>query len=755
MWRRSPAVPAFLAVIALVVLPAISNVEANALPSSWTPFLWTAWPAGLVLAAPLVYLDTRQRQRDRQPAQVRDAASTDHRRRVDRAAADLAAAVYQQWTDEARLRSVRYPKPLRVRWSSTRRPVASALGEVVTRDAAPGRPLAIRGDTAQQMARLLASLQDRQLVILGEAGAGKTVLALLLVLRVLEHRKPEEPVPVLLTVSSWNPRAEHLHTWMVRRILEEYPALGNQRIYGVDAVRTLVSEGRVMAVLDGLDEMSAPAQPLAINAIDQTAGRKYPLVLTCRSTEYEAAVTSSGAFLSRAAVVEVQPVDLADAGRFLTAATPGADSRWKPVLKELSARPGSPLARVLASPLMVSLARVVYAAPASDPQELLDTTRFTGQGEIERHLLDGFIPASYRDTPAPLGASPADSSRYPPQQARAYLAFLAGHLDHLDTGDLAWWHLADMMPRTARALCIGVPVGLLFGAAGELIANTVGALSYALAFGAATTLAVAFGRPPKLTRVQLRFRGTAKPFLRRFAAASAVGLLLSLAVRQPTVPAIGEGLIFGLAFAPRVWLDIPTDATEASTPRIAIKQDRTAAFAFGLTLAVPFGLANGVNIAMGSGLSPNGLPLLIGTIGSTLAGGFAGYIAYGWPGAAAYGFASSTMPTLAAFGSVYEVAKNDVIALEYGLAFGLAAGAAGVLSRAWGSFTVGRIWLALHGRQPWRLMGFLDDAHRRGVLRQSGGMYEFRHLRLRDHLAHDATTSRRSAGKSVTADSAD
>jgi hypothetical protein len=32
-------------------------------------------------------------------------------------------------------------------------------------------------------------------------------------------------------------------------------------------------------------------------------------------------------------------------------------------------------------------------------------------------------------------------------------------------------------------------------------------------------------------------------------------------------------------------------------------------------------------------------------------------------------------------------------------------------------------------------MRFLDDARERGVLRQSGKVYQFRHERLREHLA--------------------
>jgi hypothetical protein len=43
--------------------------------------------------------------------------------------------------------------------------------------------------------------------------------------------------------------------------------------------------------------------------------------------------------------------------------------------------------------------------------------------------------------------------------------------------------------------------------------------------------------------------------------------------------------------------------------------------------------------------------------------------------------------------------------------------------------------LPLHGRLPWALTAFLDDASRRGVLRQVGAVYQFRHARLQAHLA--------------------
>jgi hypothetical protein len=55
---------------------------------------------------------------------------------------------------------------------------------------------------------------------------------------------------------------------------------------------------------------------------------------------------------------------------------------------------------------------------------------------------------------------------------------------------------------------------------------------------------------------------------------------------------------------------------------------------------------------------------------------------------------------------------------------------------AWGRFVLVRCWLALRRRLPWRLMSFLTDAHKqRGVLRQAGAVYQFRHVDLQRRLA--------------------
>jgi hypothetical protein len=43
--------------------------------------------------------------------------------------------------------------------------------------------------------------------------------------------------------------------------------------------------------------------------------------------------------------------------------------------------------------------------------------------------------------------------------------------------------------------------------------------------------------------------------------------------------------------------------------------------------------------------------------------------------------------------------------------------------------------LSRHEHVPPWLMRFLDDAHRLGVLRRVGPVYQFRHARMQDHFA--------------------
>ncbi|MEU5852323.1 NACHT domain-containing protein [Saccharopolyspora shandongensis] len=653
-------------------------------------------------------------------------------RGLDQAVERLAKAVEAQWRAESQTRSLHRPHPLRLRWSSTGRDVAAATAD-----------LRIEGDLGDVVEKFRA-LPTPQLVVLGEPGAGKTVLALLFALGMLGSREPGEPVPVPLSASSWNPFEEFLDDWIAQRLRQDHPALANRRAHGRNAALRLVEQRRIIPVLDGLDELPHKAHVKAIEGIDRAAAAGRPLVVTCRSDEFQHAVEAGGRTLAAAAVVEVQQVDAGDAIAFLSAGLPRTTAKWRPVFAQLRQQPESPLAAAFATPLMVSLARTAYAHPERDPAELLDPDRFADAAAIEHHLLDAFLPTVYADqptAPSTADATRPDARPYPAEQAQRWLDFLAHHLADLRTRDIAWWRLRrpnvvaisawiallgcvlllgpgevvtgfflgvslDWLvegvsgfrreQRIVRTLLTSLPVLLyMFWFSTRNFAEPANILVDGLGFALLLTLLLSTSRSPRRTSLRIR-RGLRLFVLRRMVVSFLVAFLvgMSFAVINESVVSsgrtefealIGMGVFFGFlgwgAVGVGTWLAVPSGDVGIPHPIDMLRWDRASTF---VRLLAPIAVFQGFVL------------FSIFVVGNSP----------GW-----YGFG---------------------LALYFGLGFGLGVAAKG----AWMSSWTPRLWWALRGRLPWRLMAFLDDGHRRGVFRQVGAVYQFRHARLQDHLAN-------------------
>jgi DNA-binding SARP family transcriptional activator len=634
----------------------------------------------------------------------------------DRAVTELAEAVTWQWRAEAELRSLHRPQPIVLRWSAVAR---------------RGKP-ALRGDL-DDIAETFAALPVRQLVVLGDPGSGKSVLALTLTLELLGARVPGTPVPVLLSLASWDPRREHLDRWLAARLADNHPALLNTREYGPDAPTRLVLGGHVVPVLDGLDEMPADLRVAALDALDQTMAVGRSLVLTSRSAEYEQVTRESGPVLSAATVVRLAPVARQEAITYLSAREGAGQDRWLPVADRLRRDPGAPLGRVLRTPLMVDLARIVYGRPGADPAELLEAEDAEA---IEGQLLDSFVPNAYAQVPQPPGRNPntSPSGRYTAAQATRWLGFLAGHLERARSRDLAWWQLYRAVPVRTRASLVGVLIAVFFVVTGWVDDGPGLAAIYGLSFGGAGYLTHRFGRAPEPLRTELRFAGAGRKFAGRFAIGAVVGVLLGLGWSLATGLVVFLALVFGLVFAVHVWLAKPVDASRVSSPRTILRNERTGAIALAVSFLVSLGLFDGMAYAFTA--NTRFLPVLGGRydVALAIAGGVAGasfgfFMARG-VAAVCYGLAGAI-----AGGQVFPPATNPVLPFVVGVCFGGGIGLAVLVTRAWGNYFVHHVWLAATGRLPWRLMHFLDDAHRRGVLRQAGGVYQFRHARVQERLA--------------------
>ncbi|WP_312878566.1 NACHT domain-containing protein [Lentzea indica] len=210
-----------------------------------------------------------------------------------------------------RSRGLTDPDVLDLHWT------AAELDVSAEPDAPPGRSDAVVGAFERQI--------NRRMVIIGEAGTGKTTVAMLLTCGLLD-RYNGGMVPVLLPLSTWNPAVEDIRTWLTRRLYEDHPALHNTELYGSYAGDLLVEQHRVLPVLDGLDDIPAHQRADALARIAKAFPAKRPLVLTCRTTEFEQAVDHAGP-LPGADVVELAPLDLDEVAAYLRASADSVGAR--------------------------------------------------------------------------------------------------------------------------------------------------------------------------------------------------------------------------------------------------------------------------------------------------------------------------------------------------------------------------------------------------------------------------------------------
>ncbi|MFF4605729.1 NACHT domain-containing protein [Streptomyces sp. NPDC001339] len=247
----------------------------------------------------------------------------DRELRLSAAADALADATRLAWAAEEGRRSLSDPRPLPVRWRradpALHDPWPLIRGDDCT------QPIALDGEFAQ-IEEIFRRVPSGRLVVLGGAGAGKTVLALRFLLDHLDGRRrhnPDAPVAVLLSLSSWDPGRDTFVAWAADRLAADHPHLAEPGADGIGAATELLRSGRLLLVLDGFDELPAATRPMALTALSEMPGRVTGgLLLTSRREEYEAAVEEAGP-LAAAAAVELQPLDIEDLARYPADDSPG------------------------------------------------------------------------------------------------------------------------------------------------------------------------------------------------------------------------------------------------------------------------------------------------------------------------------------------------------------------------------------------------------------------------------------------------
>lgn len=228
----------------------------------------------------------------------------------------------------------------------------------------------------------------------------------------------------------------------------------------------------------------------------------------------------------------------------------------------------------------------------------------------------------------------------------------------------------------------GLTVGLAFGLSSWISSGPGAAiragLAPALSALGATGLGIGFAAarrrmPQPSNGIRVRFSAG------RLTAGVAAGLGVGLGVGLAYGPGYGSasGLASGLSIGLAAMLEGSPQVTEAVSPRAVLRNDRRSAVVLLIAAGIGIGFVFGIGFPLGT-------------------------------------------------------------ALAVGLFTGLGFAVMVVMLRSpWLAYTLARCWLALRGELPWSLAGFLEDAHRLGVLRQVGTVYQFRHKNLQDRLATD------------------
>lgn len=598
------------------------------------------------------------------------------------------------YAEQERRLGVSASVPLTVRFSSTGRPAAGRAA-VAGRDGDPAglggwQSFPLRGDVHQIAAVWREEVPRRQLVVLGEPGAGKTALVLALARRLLETPQAGEPVPVLMPMSSWDPGKETLEHFAAGSLVAS--GLGShlaERLVGEPRLTAGSVPGWwVMPVMDGLDELPEKLRVQAMAGLEEFASYGRPVVVTCRSQEYSQIMAVPSRVLPRAAVIEIQPVTPDDVAGYLSHPEPDRP-RWEPVLRKLSDEPEGPLARALSTPLMAALARSSYQQDGTSPAEL---TTLPSRGQITRHLISRYIDVAYDPSRSVLIQNGKPIKSYPPGRPQRWLETLAYLLSLTGSRDLMWWRLPvdQIVARPARAA--------RWRAGGFAVVAVVASASVTALFTETESAA-------------------------RAALATAMVLVLSWFDWARPLPDLGG------------WEE-PVEPVPAQVSRLirALRELVCGAIAAMVCPAPLLAAATGLIVASLGLLrteSPGVLASLEWRPGPRAAHRRAALAAVRegtWAAvlcviiATAFGYPAAVLPGLA-------VPVAVVFAAAAGLRYGW---------KAWIYFRLAHLHLVLQGRIPLFLPAFLRDAGNRGVLRRNGAVWQLRHALIQDHVHQPA-----------------
>ncbi len=457
---------------------------------------------------------------------------------------------------------------------------------------------------------------ERELLILGAPGAGKSTMLLHLAQILVQRAEQEEthPLPVILRLSSWAEQQSALEDWMIDQLALTYDV--SQKLSA-----QWVHNEHILPLLDGLDEMDASSRSACITALNAYHHEHLlvPLVICSRRTEYEDAARHQKLALQRA--VLIQPLTLEQVSASL-------DQIGQPLdILRQTLQTNQALQELTTTPLMLSILMLTYS---KTPVPTLSHEISTLQRQV------------WTDYVARMIEQKGDARHYPLQQTCSWLSWLARNLQkhyqtvfYLERVELDWlpaslqqraFWLTMRLPILLLGIVSSCVIGLFLQTVFDLTTGIQAAVLGCLLAGCLSQSASVNTEVGALSTTQMKPR---RRNLGRGLISAGTGLSLGLSFGFELGPGYGfgdwlrDGLIYGSIIGLICWLllvFLPRLSSQRGSPRApqasaplrhllsTLHLQRTLLGATGLGLG--YGLSTGLSYGLGYGPS-TGLNIML------------------------------------------------------------------------------------------------------------------------------------------------
>jgi len=301
-----------------------------------------------------------------------------------------------------------------------------------------------------------------RLLILGTPGSGKTTMLLDLTRTLIQRAEKDEtePAPVVLILSSWTHQRKPIFDWLIDELDLRYhipPKVS----------RAWIKDGRILPLLDGLDEVSPECRMACVQALNSFIHDfAVPGLVVCsRTADYE---ILAARFKLETAVV-LQPLTVDQIDRYLARGDSALNTLRNIIHHD------STLQELAGSPLMLSIMVIAYSGIPSESLASL-----TSVDDQRTQLFHIYVQQMFQRRGV--------NKHYPREQVERWLSWLAHTMKEQGQTVLQIEHIQpDWLPTIgvrsqydlAMRLMVGTVVALVF----TLMAYNFNLHLYSLIYG--------------------------------------------------------------------------------------------------------------------------------------------------------------------------------------------------------------------------------------------------------------------------------